>query len=441
MTPESRQLPAKYTETEIVPLFEQSLNAVREDFKDNPYIQEALRVLPVKGYRSAIGNLWNACVDDLRNKIIYRSLELFNKSVTIGRVIGSYEDFQKYVNDDQLIDGAYKIGVVGYEASKVLHHAKETRHLFDGHPKSSEPSAIKVLSMMDDCIKYVLNEPYPAQIIDLDDYMQNLGNTEFDRNEVAIEVALTELPEIYKNELAHRLFTAYIHPDASSTIRSNIEYVVPILWRVLSKSVQIEIVRRVDKEIPKGLAQVTSQAFTFVSLVGATIHLSPAARRYKINPEVEKLKAGLDNWKDENEAIKHLFPYASVIPSECVSEYVWALTHTYVGNIGFSSRYERTDFYADEAALYIPQMFEMFDDKAAESFIFCIRKSELLKQRIRNPQKLSRLRSLGNIVQRKVSKAFPDHKILDALVDTTKEREFFEALKILGADGKKVKPF
>jgi len=427
--PKTKLLPAKVAETYIIPLFERALTAVRDDIRDNPYIREALRVLPVKGYRSAIGNLWNACVDDLRNKIIYRSLELFNKSVVVGREIKSYEDFQKYVNDDQLIEGAYKIGVVGYEASKVLHHAKETRHLFDGHPKSSEPSVIKVLAMMDDCIKYVLNEPYPAQIIDLDDYMQNLGKTEFDRNEVAIEVALTELPEIYKNELAHRLFTAYIHPDASSTLRSNIEYVVPILWRVLSKAVQTEIVRRVDKEIPKGLAQVTSQAFAFVSLAGATIYLSPAARRYKIQPEVEKLKVSLDKWKVENEAVKELLPYASVIPPGCVSEYVWALTHTYVGCIGSSPHFARTDFYADEAALYIPKMFEMFDDKAAEAFISCIRKSDTLRRRIRNPQKLARLRSLGNIVQRKVSKTFPDRDILDSLVDPSKEREFIEAIR------------
>lgn len=425
---EPRPLPVKVAETEILPLFERALMAVRDDYIDNTYIREALRVLPVKGYRSAIGNLWNAVVDDLRNKIIHRSLELFNKSVAVGREIKTYEDFQRYVNDDQLIEGAYKIGVIGYEASKVLHQAKETRHLFDGHPKSSEPSLIKVLAMMDDCIKYVLNEPYPAQIIDLDIYMKNLGKAEFDRNEVAIEVALTELPEIYKNELAHRLFSAYIHPDASSTLRSNIEYIVPILWPVLSKAVQTEIVRRVDKEIPKGLVQVTSQAFAFVSLVGATIYLSPAARRYKTHPEVEKLKASLDNWKAENEAVKELLPYASVIPAECVSEYVWALTHTYVGRIGSSQHFARTDFYADKAALHIPKMFEMFDDKAAEAFVSCIRKSDTLRRRIRNPQKLSRLRSLGNIVQRKVSKAFPDHNILDSLVDPTKEREFFAAI-------------
>jgi hypothetical protein len=69
-------------------------------------------------------------------------------------VIKTYEDFQNRVNDDQLIEGAYQIGVIGWEASKVLKHAKETRHIFDGHPKSSDPSVLKVLVMMEDSIKY-----------------------------------------------------------------------------------------------------------------------------------------------------------------------------------------------------------------------------------------------------------------------------------------------
>ena len=52
---------------DIVPLMESVLSRVREDMKDNPYIKEALLVLPVNGYRSAIGSFWNAVVDDLRN--------------------------------------------------------------------------------------------------------------------------------------------------------------------------------------------------------------------------------------------------------------------------------------------------------------------------------------------------------------------------------------
>lgn len=127
-------------------LFKTRFQGIREDMQDSPYIQETLRVLPVGGYRSAIGSFWNAVVDDLRNKIIARSIVLFNKEMKPQRNITKYEDFQDYVNDEMLIDGAYKIGVIGWEAQKVLKQAKETRHIFDGHPHSSDPTPLKAYS-------------------------------------------------------------------------------------------------------------------------------------------------------------------------------------------------------------------------------------------------------------------------------------------------------
>src|SRR4051812_25583264 len=90
-------------------LLRRSLRAVREELAENTYIEEAKIVLCAGGYRSAIGAIWNAVVDDLRNKIIHRSLSLFNKAMALPKEIKSYEDFQNHVNDDSLIEGAYRI--------------------------------------------------------------------------------------------------------------------------------------------------------------------------------------------------------------------------------------------------------------------------------------------------------------------------------------------
>jgi hypothetical protein len=262
----------------LEPIFERAIANVREEMADNPYLIEALRVLPVGGCRSAIGSFWNAVVDDLRNKILFRSVKLFNKAVNVGREVKTYEDFQNHVSDDELIEGAYKIGVIGWEASKILKHAKETRHIFDGHPRSTEPSIIKVLAMFEDCAKYVLNEPYAPQIVDIDEYIALMATPDFDRNEVAIANALTELPEVYKTELINRLFTAYIHENAPSDLRSNVELTTPILWPVLPKERKIQVVRRVDQVITQGNATQTKEAFTFVRLVNATAYLHPTAK-------------------------------------------------------------------------------------------------------------------------------------------------------------------
>ncbi|WP_114327317.1 hypothetical protein [Candidatus Colwellia aromaticivorans] len=415
--------------TEIVPIMERVLMSVREELRDDPYIIEAVKVLQVGGYRSSIGSFWNAVVDDLRNKIIFRSVSLFNKSVELGRKVESYEDFQNFVNDDQLIDGAYQIGVIGWEASKVLKHSKETRHIFSGHPKSSDPSIIKVLAMMDDCIKYVLNTEYPAQIIDVNEYVSTLAEETFDRNVISIESALGDLPEIYKKELSNRLYSSYIHPQSTSVLRSNIEFVAPILWRVLPKSIKLQVARRVDQEIQKGNSEITQSAFSFIELVKNQGYLSVVSRRYQTEPLVKELTKSFDDFPNENMSVKALVPYASLIPEGLMAEYVLSLTKTYIGRMGSSARWNRTDFFADGAAMYIPDMFKSFDDHAANYFIEGIKQNELLNHRIRSPAKLRRLRVLGNIVLEKVSEAFQDKRFLQALSDEKKEEEFFDLVR------------
>ena len=405
-------------------LLTKTLDNVRDDIRNNPYIIEAIRVLPVGGYRSAIGSFWNAVIDDLRRKIMFRSIELFNKEIDLRREIKTYEDFQDWVNDDELIDGAYKIGVIGWEARKVLRHAKETRHIFSGHPSSSDPSFIKVLSVMHDCIEYVLKEEMPMQIIDIDEYLTNLGTEQYDRNAIAIENALGDLPHRYKNELANRLFTVYIHPNSSTILRSNIEFCIPILWKVLPKEVKTQIIRRVDPEITRGNTDTIKFAFKFVELVQGMQYLSTVAKKYNVEPWIEKLESNPDAWEIENECVTALEPFASSIPLDLIPRYVNALTQTYVGHTGYSSYFARSDFYADGAALKIPGMFEKFDDNAIQAFIESIKTNQTLKRRIKNPAKIGRLRSLGNVVLERASDNFNELHFLEVLVDPEKETEF-----------------
>ncbi len=252
--------------------------------------------------------------------------------------------------------------------------------------------------MLEDCVKYVLSQPYPPKIIEIDEYLAQMATPDYDRNAIAIETALSELPEVYKIELANRLFAAYIHPGSSSILRSNIEFASPILWSVLPKETKLQIVRRVDQQLTAGSTEKTTLAFEFVNAVEGQRFLSPPARKYKLAPIVQRLKANLDQWDTENSCVRQLEPYAAYIPDSLLVDYVRALVMTYVGYTGGSSTYSRTDFYANGAALIIPTMFQAFDDKAGTAFVVAIKGNTELRSRITNPEKLNRLRSLGNIL-------------------------------------------
>jgi hypothetical protein len=310
----------------------------------------------------------------------------------------------------------------------VLKQAKETRHIFDGHPKSSEPGALKTLSMIEDCIKYVLSQEYPPQIIDIDEYIGYMETDTFDRNDYSISDAITDLPDNYKKELVHRLFSAYLNESCSTIFRSNIEIVAPILWCVLPKETMIEVSHRVDKEIGKGNIAITEYAFAFISMVGGKNYLTTRAKKYKLAPTIKRLTESLDVFAVENECVEELSKYSGYIPRELLSDYVNALTQTYIGFIGGSANYSRTDFYANGAAVKIPKMFESFDDESAHSFIESVKTNSTLKSRLHSNVKLRRLRTLGEIVRRRVSERFDEIDFLEMLLDETKEKDFLRVL-------------
>lgn len=409
-------------------LIEKALTNVRPEFKNNTYILEAVKVLNVKGYRSAIGCFWNAVIDDVRQKIIHRSLDLFNKKMEPKKEVKTYEDFQDHVTDYDLIEGAYKIGVIGWEARKLLHQARETRHIFDGHPKSSEPSLIKVLDMVNDCNKYVLSQSYPTKIIDIDTYMSTMDSNDYDKNEIAVEQAFSDLPTIYKTELINKFYSSYTHESSSTVLRANIEFCMAILWSVLSKEDRLQIGNRLDTDMISGNKKKIKKGIESLCLVNGLRYVSNATRKAIFEPAIRNLEENLDEWEEEGLAVKYLERLGTNIPDELIKRYVSSLTLTFVGHKGFSIHYSRTNFYSDVAAPIIKKLFEKFDHRADQEFVNTIKNDKNLKSRIIYQSQLARLRILGDILLNKPRLQEDIKEFLEFLTDENRTEEFLNEI-------------
>lgn len=417
----------KLSKEETILLAKEIAN-VREELKDCQYLEEALKVLPVKGYRSAIGAYWNAVVDDLRQKILHRSLDLFNKEMSPKKKIEKYEDFQDHVTEYDLIEGAYKIGVLSWEGKKLMHQARETRNIFYGHPKSSDPGIIKVLNLISDCNKHVLSEEFPPSIIDISTYLSQMDSTSYDRNEIAVEQAFSDLPAIYKTELSNRFFSTYLTDTISSDLRGSIEFCAPILWGSITKDDKKQIGKRFDKLIVEGDKDKISRGLAYINLVGGLMYVNVASRKVVIGPVVQRLDDALDDWNEEGKIAKELAPLSRFIPESSLSMYVSAITKTFVGYKGSSMQYTRSDFYSDDAAPYIKKMFHRFDTKATELFVETIKNDEKLIRRIKRPGQLSRLRVLGNILLENNIGSEDSLDFIELLCDKSRESEFYDQI-------------
>ncbi len=373
------------------------MSSVREEVQGNPYLQEAMTVLKAGGLRSAIGSYWNAVVDDLRNKAMHRSLSLFNKEMN--KNVKIYEDFQDSVTDKDLIDGCYKIGVIDWEAKKILHQARETRNIFDGHPRSSNPHILKVLSMITDCNRYVLSRDYPLSIIDINEYINKMDSESYNRNELLVDQALADLPEIYKVELVNMLYGAYTHESSSTTLRANIEFCLPILWKELTKETKNQIGKRFDREMLDGNKDKTELAIDFLIKINGLRYVSTASRKCIFEPVIKYLEENLDDWSKEADAVKKLSILGTNIPKTLIGRYVTCLTKTFVGYIGSSYQFNRKDFYSNGAESHVLKLFSLLDDYAVEAFRGALETDrELIKRVLEGEVKLKRVQKLASVL-------------------------------------------
>jgi hypothetical protein len=395
------------------------LTNVRDDFRDNKYIEEAIRSLNAGALRGAIGSYWNSVADDLRCKILHRSLDLFNKEMNLS--IKDYEGFQDHVTDHNLIEGAYKIGVLDREAKKVLHHARDTRNIFDGHPDSSDPGILKVFNFIADCNKYVLSKEYPVSVIDTGEYILKMDSPNFNRHTIAVEQAFSDLPEVYKNEMINKFFTLYLSDDASTQLRGNIEFCLLILWETLDRNMRRQIGGRFDKELVAGDQIKVDRAIDFMALINGLRYVANASRRIVFEPKVKALEDNLDQWAIEGTITTDLVRLGTVIPASLIDRYVTALTLTYIGYGGYFSWAAQDN---------IEGLFAKFDNSSIEAFINTIKDNKTLRMRIHSSNPRQRMRALGRILLENTSPRKDLQEFLEILVDKKRSKELTKILSV-----------
>lgn len=428
------------SDTNALAIYEQQMisvlrKGVREEMLDSPYIAEALRVLPVQGYRSAIGCYWNAVIDDLRQKIMHRSLDLFNKEM--GQSVKEYEDFQNDIKDNILIEGAYKIGIITWEARKLLNQARENRNIFDGHPRSSEPSLIKVLDIIYDCNKYVLSQDYPPPVVNINEYLTTMDTTEYHQSEIAVEQAVTDLPEVYKKELINRLYKAYIDENSSTILRANIEFCAPILWKYLSKDEHRQIGKVFDTSVIKSKSREIKYGTEFFIKVGGLRYISTTSRKVIFEPAIQQLENSIElwpnagKWEAEVEAVGYIERLGTNIPDELIQRYVAFLTLIFIGygKESTSPYYGQKSFYSYAATPIIQNIFEKFDDIAAQAFIQVIKQNKKLQDRIKMQSPLERLRMLASLLLKRQNLRTDIKEFIELILDSNRKDEFIRQIQ------------
>ncbi|MFS0518437.1 hypothetical protein ACEYW6_27480 [Nostoc sp. UIC 10607] len=178
-----------------------------------------------------------------------------------------------------------------------------------------------------------------------------------------------------------------------------------------------------------GDSKKISYGTEFLTKLDGLKHVSNTTRKVIFEPAIKQLEESLDDWDKEVEIVIKLEHFGLNIPEELITKYVSALTLTYVGYKGYSTYFQRSNFYSDAASPIVKRLFEKFDDRAAQAFIEVIKTDLKLKNRIQSPGQLARLRNLANILLNRVGLREDVKDFLELVTDETKTDEFYRNIR------------
>jgi len=308
-------------------------NAIRPECRGS-YIEKAQRAAEAGLWDSAVLYFWNETMNDLRRKVITYGVEYF--PVPPNTRLTDEESLRDNLNDYQLIDGCYQLGIISKEAWFFLQQCREIRNQFTAaHLSDSEIDVLEAQNFIKNCVKYVLTHDPPPPGFSIRDFMERLRNHDVRKMAEEIITAVKgQAPEIQK-ALLNRLFSEYVDINCSATLRANIETIAPAIWGFVDEQTHEELGQRYVR-VRIGPSQDSALlAFNFFKIVNGIQSIPDAYRRPIYEGHARDLlnaHFGANNFYTEGPIAKTLSELGSDVPKEAATIYVKAVTLSFVGN-------------------------------------------------------------------------------------------------------------
>jgi hypothetical protein len=366
------------------------VEAIRPECR-GAYIDKAQKAAEVGLWDSAMLYYWNEAMNDLRQKVMAYGIEYFpnptNKKIT------DKESLRENLNDYELIEGCYQLGVISKEAWFFLQQARGIRnHYTAAHLSESQIDMMEALNFIKNCVKYVLTHEPPPPGFSIRDFIERLRNNDIRGMVTEIETAVRGQASEIRITLLNRLFSEYVDVGCSPTFRANIEAIAPSVWNSVDKSAQEELGQRYIK-VRVGPSQDSALlAFSFFKMVNGLVAI-PEAYRCPIFQsyanELINAHFGPNNFYREDGPAKALLELGFDVPKEVIQVYVKAVVLSFIGN-AFG--------YCWAAEAYNRTIISHFSIEFVRAFIYLLENDRDVQSELTNETPANRLKILISII-------------------------------------------
>lgn len=294
-------------------------------------------------FDAALNYLWNETILSLKEKIKQFDLNYFFDIVitnpTKRKAYKTEADLDQ-IQDWELVQGCYKIGIISQTGYKHLDYIRDMRNFASAaHPNHIELTGLQLASWLETCIKEVLSKGPSDPAIKVKSLLINIRNQSISNRDLPpIIDGIQNLPKIFVNSLARAIFGIYTDPEVEQRIKTNIDLIAKAVWDETDSEVKYEIgykfgVFSVNADIErKGLAK------DFLNTVEGLSFIPDEQLSIEIREKCEELSRAHYNYNNfynetpHAQILKSYIPPTGKIPDSVRFEYVKTLIICRLGN-------------------------------------------------------------------------------------------------------------
>jgi len=217
-----------------------------EDRIKATYLSKFTVSIAVGLFDGALTFLWDETIKALGRLIISFDLQyFFNVAESLSpkyKNLHSPEDLEA-ISAYDLLEISRRIGLLtdlGFEQLKLANYLRN--HASSAHPNENEISGIKMLSLLEDCLRYVITATPNLSVIQIKQLLDNIRkNIIPDEDFPVIGDHISNQPQERIDDFLLSIFGLYCDPRQDQHVKVNIEKLIPYVWNCALEDTKYQI--------------------------------------------------------------------------------------------------------------------------------------------------------------------------------------------------------
>lgn len=384
------------------------------------YLSKFVVSITVGLFDGALNFLWNETINALGRLIVEFDLEYFyNVAGTISpkyKNLHLEEDLEA-VSAHDLLEILRRIGLINDVNFRRLEQVNYLRnHASAAHPNDNNIDGIEMLTLLSYCLKYAIVSKPDHSVIQIKRLLENIRtNVIPDSDFIIIGQDMAKQPQERIDDFLLSIFGLYCDPRQERNIKSNIEKLIPHVWKCALEDTKYTIGAKFGTYATNGDIPRKDATQKILEIVNGLNYKDENSLSIELIEKLQDLKTvhfEFNNFYNEYthaKSIAYSLPKSGIIPRAARKLFVKVICICYCGN---GKGYKRG---VDENALpYYEKFIESFTVEEVKEYLHLFSDSEFTYD-LEQSKADERMRQLANKLKLKTTNVHIN-KALDLII-------------------------